>query len=214
MKASDRKEIVEFLKDHVIGKALGAPPVTTQVDGGRIAAAYEEDAVYSNLAESASGFSFDLTTLARGTRYLPNEKGGFVAEGTLNTVRVIRYELTERLSSGQVVGYARVISSTNTQPDPFAGTIFMVHIAVEEDALVLRETMGGYADFVTSDGKFKPVAVDGTYRFRVHHKKLSVQYEQETFDVDPSTNRRTPTGDRFPAQISEELQFPVSLEKA
>ena len=212
MKGSERTQVFEFVKRHVIGKAVVAPPVTTDVDGGRITSAYEEDAVFSNLTETANGFSFDMTTLARGTRYVRDKGRALLAEGTLNTVRVIRYEMTERRSSGKLVGFARFISSTNTQPDPFSGAVFLVQMSLERDRLAVHETMVGYVDFVSADRTFKPVAWDGKYSYAREQERLVVRYEQETFNVDPATLQRTPTGDKFPTQVSQEIDFPMELE--
>lgn len=213
MKTSERARALEFLKSHVIGRAVGAAPVTTHTDHDVITGAYEEDAIFSNLVETANGFSFDMTTLARGTRYV-HDKGGrqLLAEGTLNAVRVVRYEMTERRSSGHLVGFARFVSSTNTQPDPFSGTIFLVRMWLKDGVLEVEENMAGYADFVSADGSFTPRAVDGKYRYAVEHGKLAVHYQQRTFDVDPETLRRTPTADRFPDQVSREIEFPSPLE--
>ncbi|MGH2563284.1 MAG: hypothetical protein ACRDE5_02145, partial [Ginsengibacter sp.] len=150
-KTSGKAQALDFLRRHVIGKSIVATAVTSHNDNELMAIAYEEDAVFSNLVETAQGFSFDMTTLARGTRYL--RKGMLLAEGTLNAVRVIRYDMTERLSSGQLVGHARFISSTNVQPDPFAGTIFLVRIWLSDDGtMIVDENHVGYADFISAEG--------------------------------------------------------------
>jgi hypothetical protein len=211
MKAPDRTQVVDFLRRHVIGKAVVAPPVTTQTARGQITSAYEEDAVFSNLTETANGFSFDMTTLTRGTRYVPGKAGKLLAEGTLNAVRVVRYEVTDRRSTGKLVGFSRFVSSTNTQPDPFSGTVFLVQLDGAHDRLTVHETMVGYADFTSADGRSKPVAWDGKYNYTLENGNLVVSYEQETFDVDAATLRRTPTGDKFPAQVSREIEFPAEL---
>jgi len=39
-----------------------------------------------------------------------------------------------------------------------------------------------------------------------------IRYEQRTFDVDPETLHRTPTADKFPVQVSHQIQFPPTLE--
>ena len=207
MQAAENVQVLEFLKTHVIGRALAAPPIITHTDHNGVASAYEEDAIYSNLCERANGFSYDLTTLARGTRYLP-QKAGFAAEGTLNSVRTLRYELTERASSHRLVGHSRFIASTNSQPDPFAGVVFLVQMAIEQGALVVYETMTGYADFAGPDGHFHPGAVDGKYVYSLDKGRLAIHYEQARFDVDPVTLARKPTSDRFPAQVSHEVVFP------
>ena len=212
-KISEKTRTIDFLRRHVIGRYIVADPITTQIDNNRMAAAYEEDAVYSNLVETAQGFSFDLTTMARGTRYIKGDK--LLAEGTMNAVRVIRYEITERLSSGDLLGHARFISSTNSEPDPFAGTIFFVSLKIRDGVLNIQEKHVGYADEMSVEGKFLPVATDGKYSYEVDDDgRLVVRYQQETFNVDPKTFKRTPTRDKFPMQVSCEISFPVELNLA
>lgn len=212
MKTSERERMVRFLKRHVIGKAVGAAPITTQTDEGQLTSAYEDDMAFGNLVETAQGFSFDMTTLSRGTRYTRGKE--MVAEGILNVVRVIRYEMTERLSSGHMVGYARFVTSTNTHPDPFAGTVFFVRMWLRDDTLEVDERHVGYADVVSADGGYKPVATEGTYTYSVADAGLVVEYRQATFDVDPETLKRTPTSDEFPPQVSREIVFPPDLQAA
>ena len=213
MKESERVQVLCFLKNHIIGRSVVAAPVTTLTDHGHLTSAYEEDAVFSGLAETANGFSFDMTVLARGTRYRP-ETGGVLAEATLNAVRVLRYEMTERLSSGKLVGFGRFVSTTNYQPDPFSGAAFFVRMWVDGHSLLLHELHVGYVDFVSADGSFKPVAVDGKATFALEQNVLVVRYEQETFDVDPDTLARKPTGDKLPVQVSREVPFPSPLATA
>ena len=201
--------VLEFLKRNVIGKSIISPPTITETDHNIFTTAYEEDAVFSNLVQTQHGFSFDMTTLARGTRYFSGSK--IRAEGTMNTVRVIRYEMTERLSSGNLIGHAHFISSTNSQPDPLAGTIFLVRMWFANDVLKIEEQHIGYADVWSSEGNFKSVATDGKYTYSIKDGKLVVKYQQKTFYVNPKTLRRVPTKDNFPAQISQEIAFPSEL---
>jgi hypothetical protein len=209
------KPVLDFVSKHVIGKAVVAAPIETTTDGSRMTSAYEEDVVFSGLGRTDRGFSFDMTTLARGTRYAVDKNGSrLLAEGTLNTVRVLRYEMTERASTGELIGFSRFISSTNTQPDPMQGAFFLVRMWMERDALVVTESQVGYADFIGADEKMKPFAIDGKYRYAVENGKLTVEYEQATFDVDPKTLERKRTADKFPVQVSREVQFPPALEAA
>jgi hypothetical protein len=208
---SERTQVVDFLKRHVIGSAVWAKPVVTKFDRDEITSIYEEDAVFSNLSESREGFAFDMTTLARGTRYLSGPE--MRAEGTLNTVRVLRYEITERLSSKALLGFSRFISSTNTQPDPIAGAIFLVRMSMKDGELLVEENQVGYSDRITADGTAKPIAVDGIYTFSVKGETLSIHYDQATFDVDPVTLSRARTGEKFPTQVSRQVRFPEPLER-
>jgi hypothetical protein len=208
MRTFERTQAIKFLKDRVIGKVVRSAPVTTFTDSGRIRAVYEDLTFFSNLVETAVGFRLDLTNYAMGTRFQKDSTGAFTApEGSLNAIRVYRYEMTERKSSGRLVGFARWVSSTNSAPDPVVGTVFLVEMWLEDSALVVQETQVGYADWVAVDGTFTPVASDVKYRYAVQGDKLVVQSEQATFRVDPETLRRTPTGDQFPTQVSAEVDF-------
>jgi hypothetical protein len=208
---SERTQVVDFLKRHVIGTVVSAKPVVTKIDSDEITSIYEEDAVFSNWAESSEGFAFHMTTLARGTRYLSGK--ALKAEGTLNAVRVIRYEITERLSSKALVGFSRFISTTNTQPDPFAGVIFLVRMNLKDGTLHVDESQVGYSDRITADGTAKPFAVDGLYLFSLENGALAIHYRQTTYDVDPVTLHRTKTKEDFPTQVSHAIRFPEPLER-
>lgn len=212
MNTSSRAQVLKFLRSHVIGKVVAAAPVTTRTDQNRLEGVYEETTFYSNLVETADGFWFDVTSISKGQLYqLDGGKRG-KAVTDMNAVRVYRYEMTERKSSGRLVGFARYVSSTGSLPtdlcpDPFSGTVFLVRMWVEGEALLVEETQAGYADFVSADGASKPVALDGTYHYSVDQGQLEVAYQQATFAVDPETLERTPTTDKFPRQLSKELKL-------
>jgi hypothetical protein len=209
MKKSERVQVLEFLKHYVIGKTVMASPITTHTDNDQLIVNYEEDVVFNNLVETTQGFLFDMIALTRGTRYLNGDK--LLAEGTMNVVRVIRYEMTERLSSGNLVGHSCFVSSTSTQPDPFGGTIFLVRMCLKDGALEVDENQVGYADVVSAKGSYKPIATDGKYTYSIEESKLVVKYQQTRFDVDPKTLKRIPTNDKFPLQVSHEIIFPPEL---
>ena len=215
MKTFERTQAVKFLKDRVIGKVVRSEPVTTLTDGGRIRATYQDLTFFSNLAETALGFRVDLTIYAMGTRFQKDGAGAFTApEGSLNAIRVFRYEMTERQSSGRLVGFGRWVSSTNSAPDPVVGTVFLVEMWLEDHALVVQENQVGYSDWVAVDGTYTPVASDVKYRYAVQNDKLVVQSDQSTFSVDPETLQRTPTGDQFPTQLSAQVDFYASAAVA
>ena len=208
MKSSERTQVINFLRDHVIGKTVYAAPLTTYEDEGRIMVVSDDQTFFSNLTETPNGFTCDLTAIARGTRYERDKAGQFAQpEGSLIAVRVYRYEMTERKASGKLIGFARYISSTNTE-DPFAGTIFVSRMWMAGGALMVHDSQAGYGDVVGAEGRFKTGAYDGKYRYAVEKNQLVVNYEQTDYDVDPESLRRTPSADKMPAQVSTEIEFP------
>lgn len=205
MEAS-QKQIVDFLERNLIGRTVTSQPVITRTAQGGIESTYIDQNFYSNLVQTPDGFSFDITFLAMGRRFGLNAQGKREdLAGTLDAIRVYRYEMTERPSTGRVLGFARFISSTNTESDPVAGTCFMVRMSLEGEDLIVYDTQIGYSDFIGHGGALKPVASDGIYRYTQRDGRLLVRFQQSTFAVDPDTLERTPTSDVFPAQISEEV---------
>jgi hypothetical protein len=209
MNQSERGRIIEFVERNLIGRTVSSEPVTTSTSDGRIEASYIDQNFFSNLVRSDFGFSFDLTDVTIGRRYTVDEKGQ-AAElaGSLDAVRVYRYDMTERPSSGRVVGFARFISSTNTEFDPLVGTCFLVHMRLEDETLVVEENQVAYGDFIAPGGERRPVASDSFYRYSVRDGRLVVEFQQTTFNVDPETLERSPTEDRFPPKVSEEFGEP------
>jgi hypothetical protein len=208
MKNSERRKVIEFLKK-IMGRTVVATPIETYTNEDSLLIVSDDQTFFSDLVETPTGFSFDLTAIARGTRYERDKKGEFSEpEGSLIAVRVYRYEITERQSSGKLLGFARFISSTNTQPDPLSGTIFFTRMWLEGDTLVIEDTQGGYGDVPAAKGTFEPIASDGVYRYTIRDDRLVVEYKQKTFYVDPDTLRRKATREKLPVQVSEQVDFP------
>src|SRR5262249_35515393 len=67
--ASDRAQVMKYLKAHVIGKTVATPKTTTQLDNNRMESDYEDQMTFNNFAETKKGFSFDLVTESKETRY-------------------------------------------------------------------------------------------------------------------------------------------------
>jgi hypothetical protein len=205
MPSSQLPRVIEFLQANVIGRTVTSEPIVTRTNQGRTESAYVDQNFFSKLVRTPDGFTFDLTSLARGERFGLDSFGNPVeSAGTLDAIRVYRYDVTERASTGRLLGFARFLSSTNANFDPLTGTCFLTRMMMEGDDLLITDTQIGYGDFVARGGQRVPVAVDGAYRYTLRGSRLAVHYQQHTYDVDPQTLARTPTGDTFPVQVSVE----------
>ncbi|GGW86628.1 hypothetical protein [Streptomyces galilaeus] len=206
MQSAASKDVVEFIGHNLIGRTLTSQPINTCTHEGHVETTYTDQTFFSNLVQCANRFAFDLTVMTRGRRFgVDAEDRPGTPAGTMDAVRVYRYAMTERMSSGQLVGFARYISSTNTHFDPLAGTCFLVRMRIDDGALLVTEQQVGYGDFPTRDGGRKPQALDCRYRYRLDGGVLSVEFDQESFDVDIDSFERRPSSDRFPTQFSREL---------
>lgn len=207
MQSAASKDVVEFIEHNLIGRTLTSQPINTRTHEGRVETTYTDQAFFSNLVQRANGFNFDLTVITRGHQFdLDAEDSPGAPAGTMDAVRVYRYAMTERVSTGQLVGFAQYVSSTNTHFDPLAGTCFLVRMRIDDGAFLVTEQQVGYGDFPTPDGGRKPQALDCRYRYRLDDGGvLSVEFDQDSYDVDIDSFERRPSSDHFPTQFSREL---------
>jgi len=204
--ASERAQVTKFLKKHVIGKTAATKKMTIKTDNNQMETDHEDLTTFNNFTETAEGFSFDITTLSKETRYELDKKGKRLPPGRdLSGTEVYRFELCERASTKRLTGSARLLSKTIKSPSREGNVILVTGMTVADAKLSWNETLPGYWDFIASKGKYKPGSWDGKYRFSLVGGKLRTEYEQTNFAVDPETLRRTRTRENPLLFVSEEI---------
>ena len=87
------------------------------------------------------------------------------------------------------------------------GTVVLVTgVKVAEGKLSWNETVPGYVDVMAAKGTYKPASFDASYTFSVVEGKLRTVYDEVFFDVDPDTLKRTPTKEKIPPMVANELE--------
>jgi hypothetical protein len=204
--ASDRAQVIKFLKDHVIGKTVATPKTTFRLDDGKMEGDYQDLTTFTNFAETAQGFSFDVTVLSKETRYDLDKDGKRLSPGRdYSGTEVYRYEICERVNTQKLTGTARPLASTIKAPSREGTAILVTGVKVADGKLAWSETLPGYADLIAPKGKYKPGSWDSKYTFSVVDGKLWAEYEEtKRYDVDPDTLQRTPTKDKLPLFVAKE----------
>jgi hypothetical protein len=204
--ASDRVRVAKFLKEHVIGKTIVTPKTAFKADNGKMEGEYQDLTSYSNFAETASGFSFDYTTVSQDMRYDLDKDGKRVLPGRETSgTEVYRYEFCERASTKKLMGTARPTTATTKTPSRDGSAILVTGIKIADGKLLWEETLPGYADFFAANGKYKPGSWDSRFTYSIVEGKLWLEYQEtKRYDVDPDTLKRTPTNDKFPVFLSKE----------
>ena len=89
-----KDEIIQFLKENIIGKNLFTDDVVYQLDNGKLEGVYSDKIVFSDLAKTENGFGFNMTTVTHELIYNIDGKGSrmTVAKDYTGT-SVFRYEL-------------------------------------------------------------------------------------------------------------------------
>ena len=64
-----KDEIIQFLKENIIGKNLFTDDVVYQLDNGKLEGVYSDKIVFSDLAKTENGFGFNMTTVTHELIY-------------------------------------------------------------------------------------------------------------------------------------------------
>ena len=70
-----KDEIIQFLKENIIGKNLFTDDVVYQLDNGKLEGVYSDKIVFSDLAKTENGFGFNMTTVTHELIYNIDGKG-------------------------------------------------------------------------------------------------------------------------------------------
>jgi hypothetical protein len=202
---SDRVQVTKFLKEHVIGKTVHTPTVTTKQDEGRMESDYADQTTFSNLMESAQGFSFEVTIVSKETRFDLHNDGKRVLPGRdLSGTEVYRYEVVERVSTKKLTGTVVLVSMTTKAPSRAGAALLVTGMKVTDGKLKWKETLPGYLDLVAAKGKYKPASWDSSNTFSLVDGKLRCEYDITNFNVDPDTLQRTPMKEKLPLYVATE----------
>ena len=200
-----KDEIIQFLKENIIGKNLFTDDVVYQLDNGKLEGVYSDKIVFSDLAKTENGFGFNMTTVTHELIYNINGKGSrmTIAKDYTGT-SVFRYELAMRKSTNQMTGYMRCISTTvqNQTMEAVVCGIFDVNFDGKE--LKWQENQLLYRDNPIGDDNYKPVAFDAKVRFHLDKGKAVFEYLPTLWDVNPDTLAKSLSKDDYPAYISKE----------
>ena len=202
----DRALVIRFFKDHVIGKTLATPKTTFKWDDNNMEWEYEDQVIYNNLAETAEGFGFDVTSVSKQTLYELDKNGKRLQPGRdFSGTFVLRYEMCERASTKKLTGTARLLSSTIKAPSPEGTVTLATGMKFAGGKLIWNETLPGYADFSGLKGKYKPGSWDAKMTMSIVGGKLQIEGDQTNFDVDSDTLKRTPTKEKLPVFVTKEI---------
>lgn len=187
---TQRDQALKFLKAHLIGKTFEIPETTEKVDGGKVELVGSNTMSYSNLVESPSGLSFDLTTVVRQTNYDLDKKGQRTLPGHVyDRIETSRLAFRMRHSTGQLVGLNRTLTTTGTLDTTGDGCA--VRLEMRDGGLELLEITALYDDLFAADDKTVPGAAEQLTRFSVTDGKVHGEVTGKTYDVDPATLKRT-----------------------
>ena len=182
-----QKEIVDFLKDSIIGKKFVSPPRVVTVGGGKVEADVKKTVVsFDNLqvAPDGSGFSLDQITEREQVNYDLDSAGKRTGEGKdVSKTTVLNYRLSSRRSTGEVTGIF-------TLKDIF-GWEYGVRANLDGKKLTLATSSVLYSDGYAQDGAFRPAIAEIDYILDASGAETTLASEERGFEANPETLERS-----------------------
>ena len=199
-----KDEIIQFLKENIIGKTLLTGAVY-KLENGNLEGVYNDKMTFSNLVTTGNGFKFDMTTVTQELVYNLDDKGArtTIAKDYTGT-SVFCYELALRKSTGRLTGYMHCISTTVLHQTMEAVVCGLFDVSFDEKGLKWQENQLLYRDNPTGADKYKPIAFDAKVRIYLDNGKAVFEYRPTHWDVDPDTLGKRLSKDNYPAYISKE----------
>lgn len=160
-----KDEIIQFLKENIIGKTLLTGAVY-KLENGNLEGVYNDKMTFSNLVTTGNGFKFDMTTVTQELVYNLDDKGArtTIAKDYTGT-SVFCYELAMRKSTKQITGYMRCVSTTVQYSTMEAVVCGIFDVTFDGKELKWQENQLLYRDNLIGEDKYKPVAFNSKVRF-------------------------------------------------
>lgn len=181
-------EVYGFLKENAVNRTVTTKSSGT-LAGGAVEYEFRRDTTLCNLQRISDGFSFDVILLIKQRNWDVKGEKRSGEPRIEDRMLVQRCTIGKQSSSGELLGYARSLTSTH---DSWANTIDHLSMRMNGETLhVLRDT-GKYKDFFDADGDFYPGAVVRKQEWEVQDDRLLINTTSTTYKADPATGERTP----------------------
>jgi len=205
MRERTKDEVIQFLEENIIDKALLTDEVVYKLENGNLEGVYNDKMTFSNLVKTENGFRFHMTTVTQELVYNLDENGlrTTIAKDYTGT-SVFSYELAFRKSTKQLTGYMRCISTTVQDPTMEAVVYGIFDVNFDGKELKWQENQLLYRDTPIGEGKYRSVSFDSKIRFYLDKGKVVFEYLPTHWDINPDTLEKRLSKDDYPPYISRE----------
>lgn len=184
------EKMIDFLEKNVIGKTVYSEETLFDLDFGRYEGAYSTEISFSNLLQTETGFTMDGFTVAHENIVETSKPRTLVKD--LSSVSFFKYEFSKRMSSGEITGLLRFVSSSiisnNSPAEATSSSIF--DVTIKDDTFKWMEDQVLYRDQQNNDGSFSAKAFVSENYLKMRDGKLEYGFSAEGYTVDPKTLER------------------------
>lgn len=188
LKSMDK--MIDFLEKNVVGKTVFSEETLFDLDFGRYEGAYSTDISFSNLLMTETGFTMDGFTVSHENIVETGRRRAPVKD--LCSVSFFKYEFSKRMSSSEITGLLRFVSSSVvSNPSPAEATASSIFdVTIKDDTFRWVEDQVLYRDQQNIDRSFSPKAFVSENYLMMRDGKLEYGFSAECYAVNPKTLER------------------------
>lgn len=189
----NRDRIYEFLEGNVLARTMSMSAPDSRIDQGRIATDYAATKTLTNLRKTRYGLEFDLKWTVKQTNYDWDSRGQRTGlERVWDREGTVRYHLKQMRSTGEVIGYADVVSFTTKSDIDMTSSASAVRMRLSNGKLIIEEAWATYDDCFALGGRFEPGWSHMEEVLDVKGGKLSWYGLSQSYEFNPRTGRFEP----------------------
>ncbi|MCL2296499.1 MAG: hypothetical protein FWC29_05425 [Methanomassiliicoccaceae archaeon] len=198
------EKMVDFLEKNVIGKTVYSEEALFDLDFGRYEGAYSTEISFSNLLQSETGFTIDGFTVAHENIVETSKPKILVKD--LSSVSFFKYEFSKRMSSGEITGLLRFVSSSIiSNPSPAEATVSSIFdVTIKNNVFKWMEDQVLYRDQQNIDRSFTSKAFVSENYLKMSGGKLEYGFSAECYAVNPKTLERKRAFEYYSPFIAKE----------
>lgn len=191
----NRDRIYEFLKENVVDRTVSMATRDSRIDQGRIATDFAVTMTLTNLRKTRYGLEYDLESTVEQTNYDLDSSGRRTGVKRVeDREQTGRCHLRQMKSTGEVVGYSRMVSyTTKSDLDP-TGSASAVRMRLSGGKLIIESAGVNYGDYFAYGGRFRTGWSHREDVLEIKAGKLSWQGLVQSYNFNPRTQRFEYTG--------------------
>ena len=183
--ASNPESVERFLQENVINRTVSKEGKGTYPDGKR-EYEFRRDMTFCNLNRNGDTIEFDEISVIKHRVWNLGQDGQRQGEAkSKDRMLVFRYELRHKQSTGAMVGFSRIITSTI---DDGSASANEVDLRLDGEAVKLTEKTVGYDESRKAGGETYPRASETTKKLGMVDGKLVIStIVSKSIHLDPKT---------------------------
>ena len=198
------EKMIDFLEKNVVGKTVFSEETLYDLDFGRYEGAYSTEVSFSNLLLTETGFTMDGFTVSHenivetGRHRVPIKN--------LCSVSFFKYEFSRRMSSGEITGLLRFVSSSVVaNPSPAEATASSIFgVTIRSDEFRWMEDQVLYRDQQNLDRSFSSKAFVSENYLKMKDGKLEYGFSADGYSVNPKTLERKRAFEHYSPFVARE----------